>query len=136
MHSINYYTRSPPDVQDSRIEEFIAVSKVLENLDKPDKTVSTMLRIALKNQYGEQNCVTVDKAVWKEEQNCVTVDKSVEKKSRTVSLWINQSEKKSRTMSQWINQSENVPCQRVRKRDKPAKQEKQKKNRVNVYRKT
>ena len=38
---------------------------------------------------------------------------------RTVSLWINQSEKKSRTVSLWINQSENVPCQRVRKRDKP-----------------
>ena len=46
-----------------------------------------------------------------------------EKKSGTVSLWINQSEKKSRTVSLWINQSENVPCQRVRKRDKPAKQE-------------
>ena len=50
-----------------------------------------------------------------------------EKKSRTVSLWINQSDKKSRTLSLWINQSENVPCQRVRKRDKPARQEKQKK---------
>ena len=46
-----------------------------------------------------------------------------EKKSRTVSLWINQSEKKSRTVSLWINQSEKVPCQRVRKRDKPARQE-------------
>ena len=44
-----------------------------------------------------------------------------EKKSRTVSLWINQSETKSRTVSLWINQSENVPCQRVRKRDKPAR---------------
>ena len=77
MHSVTYYTRSPPDVQDSRIEEFIAVSKVLENLDKPDKTVSTSFRIAVINQYGEQNCVTVDKSVWKEEQNCVTVDKSV-----------------------------------------------------------
>ena len=65
MHSVNYYTRSPPDVQDSRIEEFIAVSKVLENLDKPDKrqTVSTSFRIAVINQYGEQNCVTVDKSV-------------------------------------------------------------------------
>ena len=58
-----------------------------------------------------------------------------EKKSRTVSQWINQSEKNSRTVSQWINQSQIVPCQRVRKRDKPAKQEEQKKNRVNVYRK-
>ena len=56
--------------------------------------------------------------------------------NRTVSLWINQSEKKSRTVSLWINQSENVPCQRVRKRDKQAKQEELKKNRVNVYRKT
>ena len=26
-------------------------------------------------------------------------------------------------MSLWIKQSENVPCQRVRKRDKPARQE-------------
>ena len=56
--------------------------------------------------------------------------------NRTVSLWIHQSEKKSRTVSLWINQSENVPCERVRKHDKPAKQEEQKKNRVNVYRKT
>ena len=39
-------------------------------------------------------------------------------------------------MSLWIYQSEDVPCQRVRKRDKPARQEEQKKNRVNVYRKT
>ena len=44
-------------------------------------------------------------------------------KSRTVSVWMNQSEKKSRTVSLWKNQSENVPCQRVRKRDEPAKQE-------------
>ena len=43
--------------------------------------------------------------------------------NRTVSLWINQSEKKSRTVSLWINQSENIPCQRVRKRGKRAKQE-------------
>ena len=94
MHSVNYYTRSPLDVPDRRIE-FIAVSKVLENLDKPDRreTVSTSFRIAVINQYGDQNCVTVDKSVWK--------------KSRTVSLW--------------INQFENVPCQRVRKREKPAK---------------
>ena len=63
MHSVNYYTKSPPDVQDSRIEEFIAGSKVLETLDKPDRTVSTSIRIAVINQYGEQNCVTVDKAV-------------------------------------------------------------------------
>ena len=77
MHSVNYYTRSPPDVQDSRIEELNAVSNVLENLDKPDRTVSTRFRIALINQYGEQNCVTMDKSVWKEEQNCVTMDKSV-----------------------------------------------------------
>ena len=49
MHSVHYYTRSPPGVQDSRIEEFIAVSKVLENLDKPDRrqTVSTSLWIAI-----------------------------------------------------------------------------------------
>ena len=59
-----------------------------------------------------------------------------EKKSRTVSLWINQSENKSRTVSLWINQSEKVPCQRVRKRDKPARQDEQKENRVKVYRKT
>ena len=58
-----------------------------------------------------------------------------EKKGRTVSLWINQSEKKRRTVSLWINQSEKVPCQRVRKRDKPARQE-ERKNRVNVCRKT
>ena len=63
MHSVNYYTRSPPDVQDSRIEEFIAVSKVLENLDKPDRTVSTSFRIAVINQYGEKKCVTVDKSI-------------------------------------------------------------------------
>ena len=65
MHSVNYYTRSPPDVQDSRIEEFIAVSKVLENLDKPDKRecVSTRFRIAVINQHGEHNCVTMDKSV-------------------------------------------------------------------------
>ena len=78
MHSVNYYTRSPPDVQDSRVEEIFAVSKVvLENLDKPNRTVSTSFRIAVINQYGEQNCVTVDKSVSKEEQNCVTMDKSV-----------------------------------------------------------
>ena len=65
MHSVIFYTRSPPDVQDIRIEEFIAVSKVLENLDKPDRrqTVSTSFQIAVINQYGEQNCVTVDKSV-------------------------------------------------------------------------
>ena len=45
--------------------------------------------------------------------------------NRTVSLWINQSEEKSRTVSLSINQSGNVPCQRVRKRDKPAMQEEQ-----------
>ena len=28
-------------------------------------------------------------------------------------------------MSLWINQFENVPCQRVRKRDKPARQKEQ-----------
>ena len=43
--------------------------------------------------------------------------------NRIVSLWISQSEKKSRTVSLWINQSEDVPRQRVRERDKPAKQE-------------
>ena len=63
MHSVNYYTRSPPDVQDSMIEELNAVSKVLENLDKPDRTVSTSFRIAVRNQFGEQNCVNVDKSV-------------------------------------------------------------------------
>ena len=82
MHSVNHYNRSPPDVQNSRIEEFIAVSKVLENLDKPARTVSTSFRIAVINQYGEQNCVTVDKSVWKEEQNCVTMDKSVWKEEQ------------------------------------------------------
>ena len=57
--------------------------------------------------------------------------------SRTVSLWINQSEEKSRTVLLWINQSGNVPCQRVRKRDKlAARQEERKMNRVNVYRET
>ena len=44
-----------------------AVSKVLENLDKPDKekgmTVSPSFRIAVINQYREQNCVTEDKSV-------------------------------------------------------------------------
>ena len=29
----------------------------------------------------------------------------------------------NRTVSLWINQSENVPCQRVRKRDKPAEKD-------------
>ena len=55
MHSVQYYNRSPPDVQDSRIEEVIAVSKVLENLDKTDRrqTVSTSFGIAVINQYGE-----------------------------------------------------------------------------------
>ena len=43
--------------------------------------------------------------------------------NRTVSRWINQSGKKSKTVSLWINQFEDVPCQRVRERDKPAKQE-------------
>ena len=42
-----------------------------------------------------------------------------------MSLWIYQSEEKGRTVSLWINQSENVPCQRIRKRDKPARQEEQ-----------
>ena len=45
--------------------------------------------------------------------------------NRTVSLWINQSEEKSRTVSLWMNQFENVPCQRVKKPDKPARQEEQ-----------
>ena len=31
-------------------------------------------------------------------------------------------------MSLWINQFENVPCQRVRKRDKPARQKEQRRN--------
>ena len=43
--------------------------------------------------------------------------------NRTVSRWINQSEKKRITVSLWINQFEDVPCQRVRERDKSAKQE-------------
>ena len=51
-----------------------------------------------------------------------------------MSLCIKQSEKRSRTVSLWIIQCEQVPCQRVRKRDKPAKKE-LKKNRVNVCRK-
>ena len=63
MHSVNYYAMSPLDVQDSRIEELNAASKVLENLDKPDRTVSTNFRIAVINQYGKQNCVIMDKSV-------------------------------------------------------------------------
>ena len=39
--------------------------------------------------------------------------------NRTVSLWINQSERRAE-LCHWINQSENVPCQRVRKHEKPA----------------
>ena len=42
-----------------------------------------------------------------------------------MSLWINQSEEKGRTVALWINQSGNVPCEGVRKRDKPARQEEQ-----------
>ena len=44
--------------------------------------------------------------------------------NRTVSRWINQSEKKNRNVSLWTNQFEDVPCQRVREGDKPAKQKK------------
>ena len=43
--------------------------------------------------------------------------------NRTVPRWMNQSGTKSRTVSLWINQFEDVPCQRVRERDKQAKQE-------------
>ena len=49
------------------------------------------------NQYIEQNCVTLDKSVWKK--------------------------KKNRTVSQWINQSEMKPFQRIGKRDKPVVKE-------------
>ena len=45
--------------------------------------------------------------------------------NRTVSLRINLSEGKGRTVSLMINQSGNVPCQCVEKRDKPARQEEQ-----------
>ena len=45
-----------------------------------------------------------------------------------MSLWINQSEEKGITLSLWINQSGNVRCQRVRKRDKPARLEEQKRS--------
>ena len=92
------------------------MSKVLENLDKPDKhqrTVSTSFRLAVINQYREQNCVTLDKSVWKK------------KKNRTVSQWINQSEMKpfqrigKRDKPVWLEKQKEEPCQRVRKRDKP-----------------
>ena len=68
--------------------------------------------LAVINQYGEQNCVTLDKSVWKK------------KKNRTVSLWINQSEMKpfqrirKRDKPVWLEEQEKEPCQRVRKRDK------------------
>ena len=55
-----------------------------------------------------------------------------EERNRTVSLRINQSEEGAELCHYEINQSEEEPCQRVRKRVKPARQEKQKKNRVNV----
>ena len=69
--------------------------------------------LAVINQYGEQNCVTLDKSVWKK------------KKNRTVSQWINQSEMKpfqrigKRDKPVWLEEQEEEPCQRVRKRDKP-----------------
>ena len=68
--------------------------------------------LAVINQYREQNCVTLDKSVWKEKRN------------RTVSLWINHSEKKlfqrigKRDKPVWQEEQEEEPCQRVRKRDK------------------
>ena len=52
--------------------------------------------------------------------------------NKTVSQRINQSGEKSRTVSLWKNQSENVPCQRVRKRDKPAKGKKNKRRTVST----
>ena len=55
--------------------------------------------------------------------------------NRTVSLWINQSEEKRRTVSLWINQSGNLPCQCVRKRDKPARQEEQRRTMSTVIEK-
>ena len=106
MHSVNYYTRSPPDVQDSKK---VAVSKVLENLDKPDKhqrTVSTSFRISCDKAVENRTVSLTDKSVWKEKRN--------------------------RTVSQWINQSEMKPFRRVRKRDKPVWQEDRKRNRINV----
>ena len=69
--------------------------------------------LAVINQYGEQNCVTLDKSVWKK------------KKNRTVSQWINQSEMKpfqrigKRDKPVWLEEQEEEPCQRVRKRNKP-----------------
>ena len=69
--------------------------------------------LAVINQYGEQNCVTLDKSVWKK------------KKNRTVSQWINQSEMKpfqrirKRDKPVWLEEQEKEPCQRVRERDKP-----------------
>ena len=69
--------------------------------------------LAVINQYGGQNCVTLDKSVWKK------------KKNRTVSQWINQSEMKpfqrigKRDKPVWLEEQEEEPCQRVRKRDKP-----------------
>ena len=56
--------------------------------------------------------------------------------NRTVSLWINQSEEKGRTVSLWMNQSGNVPCHCVRKRDKPARQEEQKRTVSTFIKKT
>ena len=73
--------------------------------------------LAVINQYKEQNCVTLDKSVWKE------------KKNRTVSQWINQSEMKlfqrigKRDKPVWQEEQEEEPCQRVRKRDKPVVKE-------------
>ena len=60
MHSVNYYARSPPDVQDSRIEELNVVSKVLENLDKPDKlfAVSKVLEILDKPDKTKRSTVS------------------------------------------------------------------------------
>ena len=69
--------------------------------------------LAVIKQYREQNCVTLDKPVWKERRN------------RTVSQWINQSEMKpfrrigKRDKPVWQEEQEEEPCQRVRKRDKP-----------------
>ena len=78
------------------------MSKVLENLDKPDKhqrTVSTSFRISCDKSV--ERTELADKSVWKETRN--------------------------RTVSQWIIQSEMKPFRRVRKRDKPVWQEEQKK---------
>ena len=61
MRSVNYYTRSPPDVQDSRIEESCCVKgvrKTLINQTNIKELFQQACGLAVINQYREQNCVT------------------------------------------------------------------------------